>query len=117
MLKQTLNFLKKPFIIAPLILVLAVSIFFFIQNKKTSPKCPDDYANDDAGSAEYVADMDKWTNDFFDNHRGASLEDWATARHQFWIDNKCVAALQRYEDSKSQQNDDIFTYFIKSVIF
>lgn len=68
---------------------------------RITQKCPDDFANDDAGEAEHLAAMDKWTNDFYDSHPGASLGDWERARHQFWIDNNCTAALQRYQDAKT----------------
>ncbi len=61
-------------------------------------KCPDDYGTNDAGSAEYMAAMNKWTNAFYDSHPEATLEDWAEARHQFWIINNCTAALQRYKE-------------------
>lgn len=68
-------------------------------------KCPDDYAKDDAGSAEYLAAMDKWTNDFYDAHPGATLSDWSVARYQFWVDNNCTAALQRYQEAKEGKAD------------
>src|ERR1043166_7686638 len=70
-----------------------------------SPKCPDDFGTDDAGSAAYLASTDKFTNDFFDQNPDASLTDWANARHQFWVDNHCVAALERYEQAKAGNAD------------
>lgn len=63
-------------------------------------KCPDDYKTDDAGSAEYLAATNAWTNDFFDTHPDATPTDWALARQQFWVDNNCTAALQRYTKYK-----------------
>lgn len=63
-------------------------------------KCPEDYTNDDAGSAQKLADLDKWTGDFYDAHPGATLTDWSLARHQYWVDNKCTKALQAYQDYK-----------------
>ena len=68
-------------------------------------KCPDDYGTDDAGSAEYVAATNKWTNEFFDAHPDATMTDWANARHQFWIDNHCTKALQSYEEAKAGKAD------------
>ncbi|MBU6415102.1 hypothetical protein KGQ34_02585 [Patescibacteria group bacterium] len=68
-------------------------------------KCPDDFANDDAGEAEYLAAINKWTNNFYDSHPGASLGDWGRARHQFWVENNCTAALQRYQEAKSGKAD------------
>ena len=39
--------------------------------------------------------------DFFDAHPDATLLDWSMARYQFWVDNNCTAALQRYEEVKN----------------
>ena len=85
---------------------LSVGVYFLYSHfSPIGAKCPDAYANDDAGSAEYLAATDKWTNDFYDAHPGASLTDWSAARHQFWLDNDCTAALQRYEDAKAGKAD------------
>ena len=95
----------KPFYIGLLIILCAGSYFIFSYLHPATQKCPDDYANDDAGSAEYLAAMDKWTNDFYDAHPGASLSDWSAARHEFWVDNNCTAALQRYAEAKAGNAD------------
>jgi hypothetical protein len=79
-----------------------------LMNKKVSVvenKCPDEYANDDAGSAEYLASMDSWTNNFYDLHPNATLSDWSAARHQFYVDNNCTLALQRYQDAADGKAD------------
>lgn len=70
-----------------------------------APKCPDEYGTDDAGSAEYLASMDTWTNNFYDLHRDATLTDWSAARYQFYIDNNCTAALQRHQDATDGKAD------------
>ena len=113
--------MKKIFFICLPIIILAIIsglLFLNAQRAQTSDitslaqlkqKCPDDYGNDDAGSAEYMVAMDKWTNDFFDAHPGATLSDWSRARHQFWVDNNCTAALQRYEDAKAFNADHAAT--------
>ena len=67
-------------------------------------KCPDDYVDTDAGLNEKVADMNKWTNQFYDNHPGSTLSDWNKARYQFWVDNKCIEALKRYNQAKALSN-------------
>lgn len=90
---------------ASILIILMVLGIIFVAAKRgtiaTHHKCPDDYdKTTDAGMAEYKIDMDKWTNDFFDSHPGATLDDWSKARYQFWVDNKCVAALRRYAESK-----------------
>jgi hypothetical protein len=79
-----------------------------LMNKKVSVvenKCPDEYATDDTGSAEYLASMDSWTNNFYDLHPGASLSDWSAARHQFYVDNNCTLTLQRYQDAEDGKAD------------
>ncbi|MSU74612.1 hypothetical protein EXS57_02425 [Candidatus Kaiserbacteria bacterium] len=90
--------------VTSVILVAGVSIGF-IYPHRSAQKCPDDYANDDAGEAAYLVAMDKWTNDFYDEHPEASLSDWSAARHQFWIDNHCTAALQRYDEAVAGNAD------------
>ncbi|MBU6415113.1 hypothetical protein KGQ34_02640 [Patescibacteria group bacterium] len=83
---------------------------------RITQKCPDDFANDDAGEAEYLAAINKWTNNFFDSHPGASLGDWERARHQFWVDNHCVVALQRYQEAKSGKADPAIMKLIKDAV-
>ena len=68
-------------------------------------KCPDEYANDAAGSASFMEDIDTWTEDFYAAHPSATLPDWSAARYQFWIDHKCTAALQRYDQAKAGKAD------------
>ncbi len=86
------------------ILIATCAIFYFYKSPLSEQaRCPDDYATDDAGSAEYLASMDKWTNDFYDAHPEASLSDWANARKQFWVNNNCTPALQRYEQAKNNK--------------
>ena len=87
-----------------------------ISASDSNPVCPDDFGTDDAGSAQYLASTDRWTNDFFDKNPDASLTDWANARHQFWIDNHCTAALERYEDIKAGKADPKAVEAVNNVI-
>lgn len=80
---------------------------YFLYTYHKSPICPDDYATDDAGSAEYLEATDKWTNEFFDVNPDATMSDWAEARHQFWIVNRCTKALERYDQAKTSESDEI----------
>lgn len=99
---------KVLYISIPIIALCAFFYFYTSYNSKQTivyQKCPDDYATDDAGSKEYLAATDKWTNDFFDAHPGSTLSDWANARKQFWVENKCTLAIQRYEEAKSMSAD------------
>lgn len=66
----------------------------------TLQKCPDEYANTDRGSAEYLKDFDLWTNDFYDNNPEATLADWSKARYNYWVENDCQAAIARYNEAK-----------------
>lgn len=101
--------LKK--IVFLIIFVTALSFGVYIYQGSTNKvsvqkqKCPDDYADTDAGSVEYLAAMDKWTNNFFDDNLGATLIDWSNARYEFWVENGCVAAIQRYWEAKEGRAD------------
>lgn len=94
--------MKTKFLYIFTLAILSVGVYFFVSHQRpTTQKCPDDYANDDAGSAEYLTATDKWTNDFYDSYPGATLSDWSAARIQFWKDNNCTAVLQRYKEGKA----------------
>src|SRR6185369_16523543 len=96
---------KKLLYIAILFSVLIAGVAIYSYPSATLAMCPDDFGTDDAGSAAYTASVDGWTNAFFDSHPDASMTDWAEARHQYWIDNHCTAALQSYEDVKAGKVD------------
>lgn len=68
-------------------------------------KCPESYPENDSGDEERLAAMNKWTNDFYDSHPGSSLSEWAEARHQFYIDNRCTKSLEKYEQAKAGKAD------------
>lgn len=100
--------------IAASILVGGFAIYLYPD--ATLAKCPDDYGTDDAGSAEYLADTDKWTNDFYDTHPEATLGEWAEARKQFWIDNECTEALERYNQAKAGKADPEMVKMVDGVL-
>jgi len=81
--------------------IALLSLYLFSHKEK----CPDEYGTDESGSAQYLADTDKWTNQFFDNNPGASLGDWAEARLQFLERNNCTEALKAYQEAKSGNAD------------
>ena len=103
-----------------ILIATALGVMFITNHRSTTinvaQKCPDDYADTDAGSAEYLAATDEWTNAFFDTHPGASLLKWARARHQFLVDNNCTAALQRYQDAKDGKTDPVTMEQVKNII-
>ena len=106
--KQTMKAIAKKTIkhAVPIIFIALCTVLYF--HYRPAPdklsKCPDDYADTDAGFNAKMADMNKWTNDFYDNHPGATLGDWNKARYQFWVDNKCTEALKRYNEAKALSN-------------
>jgi len=96
--------------ISILLIFIIICTIFYLYTSKDRPihqKCPDEYGTDDAGSAEYLADFDKWTNSFYDKHPGASLSEWSKARYQFWIDNDCIKAIQSYKEAKEGNADPV----------
>ncbi|MFZ3011444.1 MAG: hypothetical protein WA060_00360 [Minisyncoccia bacterium] len=95
---------KILYISIPVILTTLAILYFHYGPAPNLSKCPDDYPDTDAGFNEKMADMNKWTNDFYDNHPGATLGDWNKARYQYWIDNRCTEALKRYNESKALLN-------------
>lgn len=96
---------RKIYIPIFIIAVLVVAYFYYMTREPQSHQtCPDDYADTDSGFNEKMADMDKWTNQFYDNHPGATLSEWSKARYQFWVDNKCTEALKRYNEAKALSN-------------
>lgn len=85
-----------------LLTILAVGIYFLATyNNPNALKCPDDYATNE----EQVAAFDKWTNDFYDANPEATITDWSAARRQFWVNNNCTAALQRYQSAQDGTAD------------
>ena len=103
---------------APSILIAGIAVIIITSATLAGhkPLCPDDFGTDDAGSAQYLASVDAWTNSFFDSHPDASMTDWAEARHQYWIDNHCIAALQGYEDVKNGKADPATMEQVNKVI-
>ena len=95
---------ESAFLIVIVIIVCTILYFYYGPAPNKLSMCPDDYADTDAGLNEKMADMNKWTNDFYDNHPGATLGDWNKARYQFWMDNNCVKALERYNEAKTLSN-------------
>lgn len=93
--------MKHKILYIPIFAIFIIGLYFFGPSLLSpKQKCPNDYANTDTGYNEQVADIDKWTNAFYDKHPGATLTDWSKARYQYWVDNKCTSALQAYKDYK-----------------
>lgn len=90
--------------ISVIFITLAISYFYYGPAPNKLSRCPDDYPDTDTGFNEKMADMNKWTNDFYNRNPGATLGDWNKARYQFWVDNKCTKAIERYNQAKALSN-------------
>lgn len=98
--------MKNKLLYIGILAILSAGVYFLASYHNSDvAKCPDDFPQGDAGEAAQLASINKWTNDFYDAHPGASIGEWAEARHQFLIDNHCTAALQRYEQAKAGKAD------------
>ncbi len=102
----------KVYIVIFILAVIASLYFYNTQAPRAQAKCPDDYAT----SEEQMTALDEWTNNYYDNHPGATLSDWSKARYQFWVDNKCTKAIERYNEAKSGNADPETMNFIKETI-
>ncbi|MCX6717763.1 MAG: hypothetical protein NTU76_03775 [Candidatus Taylorbacteria bacterium] len=102
-----------------LVILGILCIVFFINKTSEKPhiqKCPDEYGTTTAETTQYQIDFDKWTNNFYDSHHGATLSDWSKARYQFWIENGCTEAIQRYNEAKDGKADPVIMNEIKDNI-
>jgi hypothetical protein len=101
--------MKRNIVYIVISFVVIAILYFFVgpvhKQANTQQRCPDDYGTDDAGSAEYLADFDRWTNDFYDNNPSATLSDWSKARYDYWVKNGCTAAIARYKEAKEGKAD------------
>ena len=86
-------FLKKWIPLAALVAVLAFGIYYF-QTPKS--KCPDDYATFEESSAAF----DEWLVAYLETNPRASVPEMTEARKQFYIENNCTAALERFEEGE-----------------
>lgn len=89
-----------------MVVVLCATAGFFIYKSSTPKKsivhfkCPEYYAENDAGTAEYEKAMLDWTKNYLAIHSEPTASEptvsgWAKARTQLWLDNNCTVALQR----------------------
>ena len=95
-------------ILLSLMVVLLLWNFYLYYHPKITTvhqKCQDDYSTNITGTAEYNVDFDTWTNNFYDTYPSATLSDWSKARYQFWVDNNCLAAIERYNEVKDNHGD------------
>jgi hypothetical protein len=72
------------------LLILGVSLYLYRGN----PVCPDDYATFEESSAAF----DEWLVAYLETNPQASVPEMTEARKQFYIENNCTAALERFEE-------------------
>lgn len=117
--ERILNMRRKIFYILIVVIFITFSIilyFLYGPAPNTLSKCPDDYPDTDTGQAEKMADMDKWTNQFYNTHPNATLSDWSNERYKYWIANNCKEALERYKEAKDGNANPTKMELIKETI-
>lgn len=81
------------------VVVVSVAGFFVYKNQNSEGvaqfKCPEDYAENDVGTAEYAEALANWTFSYFEKYPEATVSDWSMAKTQLWTDNNCKVALER----------------------
>ncbi|MFZ3011881.1 MAG: hypothetical protein WA060_02710 [Minisyncoccia bacterium] len=77
-----------------IIFFLALNFYLKISTQSTHIKCPEEYTEDDIGTAEYREALSNWTSEFFKTPQ-ATMSDWAMAKMKRWEDNNCVIAIER----------------------
>lgn len=86
-------------IVILIVFLTIVTIFYFhktpAQQQANIYKCPEAYAEDDAGAKEYRNALIDWTLLFFKANPKATTSDWSLAKLKLWWDNNCVVALER----------------------
>lgn len=94
--------IKKLYIYGSIFIIICTVFYIYTNNTaQKHQRCPDEYGTSTTETAQYEEDFTLWTNDFYDTHPGATLGDWNRARYQFWIENGCTEAIQRYYEAKS----------------
>lgn len=75
-----------------LLLVIGIGAYLLI----SKPVCPDDYATFEESSAAF----DEWLVAYLETSPQASVPEMTEARKQFYIENNCSAALERFEEGE-----------------
>jgi hypothetical protein len=91
-LAVALTFISSLFVIMYLI---AFCYSIYPTQSRVHYKCPENYTEDDTGTAEYKDALVNWTTAFFKAYPDATMSDWSKAKLQLWLDNNCVVAIQR----------------------
>lgn len=89
-----------------ILVVLVAGYFYFIRKPQNQPftalRCPDYYQN----SQDRLKAFDMFVSAFYELHPGATYADLSQARHDFYVEFKCTAALKRESDYLSGNLDE-----------
>ncbi|MFA6609171.1 MAG: hypothetical protein WCT07_04680 [Candidatus Paceibacterota bacterium] len=77
------------------IFFLALNFYLKIPKPNTHIKCPEEYTEDDIGTAEYKDALSNWTSVFLKTHPEATISEWSEAKSKMWSDNNCLVAIER----------------------
>lgn len=84
--------MKRLWLAVLLIISVGAISWLFIEK----PICPDDYATFKESSAAF----DEWLVTYLETKPQASVPEMTEARKQFYIENNCTAALERFEEGE-----------------
>jgi hypothetical protein len=95
---------RKLYILITCVIVISTVGFFvyksfYAKQVIVRQKCPEYYAEDDTGKAEYRYAMTEWTAEYFKTHSEATMSDWSKAKAKLWKDNNCTVAIERLKMS------------------
>lgn len=82
-------------IIALAVVCISASVFYLKESGK-KPVCPDDFATFE----ESVVAFDEWLVTYLEMNPQASMPEMVAARKQFYVENNCAAALERFKDGE-----------------
>ncbi len=75
-------------------IVFAVLVLFtWLAYEPSGPMCPGDFKTFEESAEAF----DEWLVAYLEAHNDASMSDVSVARKQFYIDNNCTEALERFE--------------------
>ena len=95
-MKSKNKFINRSTFLIVIVIIISTFLYFHATQKlNTLTKCPEEYAENDIGTAEYREALSNWTSEFFKANPQATMSDWAIAKLKLWEDNNCVIAIER----------------------
>lgn len=87
--------MKRNIFYIGIIITFGAVLYFYNPASNKYTKCPDDYADTDAGTAEYRNALIDWTSEYLKANPKATMSDWSKAKLDLWRENNCGEALER----------------------